>query len=67
MADKEHAEEASAGLMTARELASYLRVHTSTIYLMLRQRKLPGFKVGSSWRFKRLAVEEWLARLQRKE
>lgn len=64
MADQEHAEPASAGIMTARELASYLRVHTSTIYLLLRQRKLPGFKVGSSWRFKRLAIEEWLARRQ---
>ena len=34
-------------IMTVRALAEYLRVHPSTIYRLLRQRKLPAFKVGS--------------------
>src|SRR5712671_6606065 len=40
-------------------VAEYLRVHPSTIYRLLRQRKLPAFKVGSDWRFSREAIDHW--------
>jgi excisionase family DNA binding protein len=33
------------------EVAAYLHVHRSTIYRLLRQGKLPGFRIGSDWRF----------------
>jgi|SRR5216683_3036509 len=46
-------------IMTVRALAEYLRVHPSTIYRLLRQRKLPAFKVGSDWRFSREAIDHW--------
>jgi excisionase family DNA binding protein len=46
-------------IMTVRELADYLRVHPSTIYRLLRERKLPAFKVGSDWRFSREAIDHW--------
>ena len=44
-------EELKGKMLTVREVAMYLRVHSSTIYSMLRKRQLPGFRVGSSWRF----------------
>lgn len=47
-------------LMTVKELAVYLNVHTSTIYRMLRQNALPCFKIGSDWRFHRMAIDEWI-------
>jgi excisionase family DNA binding protein len=46
--------------MTTEEVASYLRVDKYTIYRMVTQRKLPAFKVGNQWRFKRSILERWL-------
>jgi excisionase family DNA binding protein len=39
-------------IVTAEELANYLKIKKSTIYLLAQQGKLPGFKFGKSWRFK---------------
>jgi excisionase family DNA binding protein len=47
-------------LLTAEELADFLRVHRSTVYRLLRNGHLPAFRVGSDWRFSRDLIEEWL-------
>ncbi|HJU29514.1 MAG TPA: helix-turn-helix domain-containing protein, partial [Candidatus Binataceae bacterium] len=44
---------------TIDELAEYLRVHPTTIYRLLRQGRLPGFRVGGNWRFRRGLIEQW--------
>lgn len=46
---------------TIDELAEYLRVHPTTIYRLLRQGRLPGFRVGGNWRFRRSLIEQWQA------
>lgn len=46
-------------VMTVPEVASYLRVHQSTIYRLLKKAGLPAFKIGADWRFYRHAVDEW--------
>lgn len=46
-------------LVTVKELATYLRVHPSTIYRLLKQRELPGLRVGSDWRFSLEAINLW--------
>ena len=38
-------------VMTVKELSEYLRVHPSTIYKLLRRGELPGFRIGTDWRF----------------
>jgi excisionase family DNA binding protein len=43
------------------EVASYLRVHPSTIYRLVKKRQLPAFKLGSDWRFNREAIDQWSA------
>lgn len=48
-----------ARVLTVRELAEYLRVHPSTIYRLLKARRLPGFRIGSDWRFNVEAVDRW--------
>ncbi len=48
-------------VLTVREVASYLRVHSSTIYRMLRKRQLPAFRVGSDWRFTVDEIDRWLS------
>src|SRR5512146_1959663 len=46
-------------IFTIKELSEHLRVHPTTIYRLLRQGRLPGFRVGSNWRFSREAIEMW--------
>jgi excisionase family DNA binding protein len=46
-------------ILTIAELSAHLRVHPTTIYRLLRQGRIPGFRVGSAWRFSRTAIEKW--------
>jgi excisionase family DNA binding protein len=52
----------SAKVLTVNELAEYLRVHRSTIYRLLKKGLLPGFKIGSDWRFNVEVIDEWRMR-----
>jgi len=33
-----------------------------TLYRLVAQKKIPAFRVGSQWRFKRSVIEAWLMR-----
>ena len=46
-------------VMTVKELSEYLRAHPTTIYKLLRRGELPGFRVGSDWRFHIEVVDRW--------
>lgn len=48
-------------VMTVQEVAGYLRVNQRTVYRLAVGRKLPGFKVGATWRFKRADIDGWIA------
>jgi len=47
-------------IMTVREVASYLHVDEKTIYRLASKRKLPGFKVAGTWRFKKDDIDAWI-------
>jgi excisionase family DNA binding protein len=47
-------------LLTTRQLQDMLQVDRITIYRMLNDGRLEGFKVGGQWRFSRQAIERWL-------
>ena len=47
-------------IMTLKEVAEYLKLAEKTAYRLAAEGKLPGFKVGGSWRFKREEVERWI-------
>jgi excisionase family DNA binding protein len=49
-------------LLTTEQVARYLKVDKFTIYRLVAQKKLPAFRVGNQWRFKRKILEEWLQR-----
>ncbi len=57
-------DEGKLSVLTVRELSSYLRVHSSTIYRMLKKIQLPAFRVGGDWRFTVEAVEKWRAAVE---
>ncbi len=47
-------------LLTTEEVARYLRVDKYTIYRLVSQQKIPAFKIGIQWRFKKSLLERWL-------
>ncbi|HEX2923796.1 MAG TPA: helix-turn-helix domain-containing protein [Chloroflexota bacterium] len=57
MIEEEHAMER---MMTVKEVAAYLKLNPITVYRYAAQGKIPGFKVGSSWRFKKEILDEWV-------
>jgi excisionase family DNA binding protein len=61
VAARERAKASEPRVMTAKELAEYLRVHRSTVYKLLRRRELPGFRIGTDWRFRREVIDQWCA------
>jgi len=48
-------------IMTPREAAEYLSIHVRTIYRLAKNGEIPGRKVGGSWRFKKVALDDWLS------
>ena len=46
-------------ILNVSELSKYLRIHKTTIYRMLREGRLPGFRIASDWRFSVEAIEQW--------
>jgi excisionase family DNA binding protein len=49
----------SSTILTVQELSEYLRVHPTTIYRLLRTKQIPGFRVGSDWRFNIDIIDRW--------
>ena len=54
-------------ILTLKELATYLKLTEKTAYRLAAEGKLPGFKVGGSWRFKSEDVEVWIEEQKDKE
>jgi excisionase family DNA binding protein len=38
-------------IATAKEVAHFLKLTESTVYSLTAEGKLPGFRIGNSWRF----------------
>jgi len=49
-------------IMTLEEVADYLRVSERTVYEWVQKGDIPGGKIGTSWRFKRSDIENWVNR-----
>ena len=47
-------------LMTAPEVAKYLKVELRTVYRYLRDAQLPAIRMGGRWRFRRDDINGWL-------
>lgn len=48
-------------ILTIRDVAEFLKVTEKTIYRMASDGRIPGFKVGGSWRFDKADIEQWIA------
>jgi len=49
-------------LMTAEEVAGYLRVKLATVYEWAKNGRMPAAKVGRLWRFHREEIDAWVRR-----
>lgn len=47
-------------IMTAKEIAAYLKIHPLTVHRYAREGKIPAFKIGTDWRFHRKHIERWI-------
>jgi excisionase family DNA binding protein len=48
-------------ILTARDVATYLRLQVTTVCNLAASGELPGFKIGKSWRFAEGELLEWIA------
>jgi excisionase family DNA binding protein len=48
-------------ILTVSELAEHLNVHRITIYRLLKNGNLPGFKIGRVWRFDLDEIGQWMS------
>jgi excisionase family DNA binding protein len=53
-------------LLTVEQVAKYLNVNKFTVYRLLAQKRLPAFKVGNQWRFKKEMIEAGLMKSLKK-
>lgn len=49
-------------ILTIREVAELLKINEKTAYKLASAGKIPGFKVGGSWRFQRQEIANWIKR-----
>ncbi len=45
-------------ILTIREVAEYLKINEKTAYRLAAEGKIPGFKVGGAWRFRKDEIEK---------
>jgi len=57
----------SGEILTLKEVAEYLKLAEKTAYRLAAEGKLPGFKVGGSWRFKESDIESWIEESKKKQ
>ena len=48
-------------ILTIKEVSELLKIHQATVYKMIRESRIPAFKIGSDWRFQKDQVVHWIA------
>lgn len=53
-------------VLDAREAAKYLKINEQTLRRLARDKEIPSFKVGGSWRFRKSSLERWARSQERR-
>jgi excisionase family DNA binding protein len=48
-------------ILTIDEVARYLKAGKRTVYRLASSGKIPAFKLGGTWRFRRAELDQWIA------
>jgi excisionase family DNA binding protein len=51
-------------VLTVGEVADFLQIHPSTVYRLLKNRRIPAFRMGSDWRFNQESIEQWVKKME---
>jgi excisionase family DNA binding protein len=47
-------------ILTIKEVSAYLKITEKTAYRLAGEGKIPGFKVGGGWRFRKSEIDAWI-------
>jgi excisionase family DNA binding protein len=48
-------------ILTVKELSDLLKIHQSTVYRLTKEGRIPAFRIGSEWRFRKDQIVHWIA------
>ena len=48
-------------ILAIKEVCDLLQIHPTTVYKLIRKGKIPSFRIGSHWRFRRDRIMRWMA------
>jgi len=51
-------------VMNIRQASQYLGVSPDTLYKYVGEQKIPAFKLGNRWRFKKSRLDQWMEESQ---
>ncbi|HYH01188.1 MAG TPA: helix-turn-helix domain-containing protein [Terriglobales bacterium] len=49
-------------VMNIRQASDYLGVSPDTLYKYVSEERIPAFKLGNRWRFKKTILDQWMER-----
>lgn len=49
-------------VMNIREASQYLGISADTLYKYVSEAKIPAFKLGNRWKFKKTILDAWMER-----
>ncbi|MDP3981057.1 MAG: helix-turn-helix domain-containing protein [Chlamydiota bacterium] len=53
-------------VLTLNEASKYLRISVYALGDLAREKKIPCFKVGRMWRFRKSSLEKWMEKQEKK-
>jgi excisionase family DNA binding protein len=53
--------DAQSDIFTIDEVAAYLKVGKRTVYRLASAGRIPAFKLGGIWRFRRAELDQWIS------
>ena len=59
--------DAESEILTLEEVAAYLKAGKRTVYRLAQEGKIPAFKLGGTWRFRRSDLDRWIAESTNKQ
>jgi len=54
-------------LLTIYEVAEFLHINSMTVYAWVKEEKIPAFKIGKVWRFRKTEIDKWLKKQKYKK
>ncbi len=52
-------------VMNLREASQYLGISTDTLYRYIGEGKVPAFKLGNRWKFRKTVLDRWMEQKMR--